>query len=88
MPLHGSSFPIDQVCSMLLQLSVQVEGVSNSMSGVASAVPQVIRRQSRGSQALQLARSLGSAGASTATAKFLIWSVLPRWGLSAAQGWV
>ena len=44
-------------------VSVQMEGARKDSSGAASAVPQVIRRQSRGSQALQLARSLGSAGA-------------------------
>ena len=48
---------------MSVQHPMQVEDVRSDTPGVASAVPQLIRRQSRGSQALQLARSLGSAGA-------------------------
>ena len=71
---------------MLLQLSVQVEGVSNSISGVASAVPQVIRRQSIGSQALQLARSLGSAGASTRHCKISHLECLTMMGLVCLPG--
>ena len=37
-------------------------GIEGDAAGASSAVPNVIRRQSRGSQALQLARSMGSAG--------------------------
>jgi len=37
-------------------------GIRGGEAVVSSAVPQIIRRQSRGSQALQLARSMGSAG--------------------------
>ena len=69
--------PTSQLCSMSMQSLLQVDGVRSDSAGVASAVPQVIRRQSRGSQALQLARSLGSAGAFITIVRFLIWSVSP-----------
>lgn len=70
--MTGSAWYLPCLCAAMLFLvqypcdcylvPVQMEGVRKDGSGVASAVPQVIRRQSRGSQALQLARSLGSAG--------------------------
>ena len=65
-----------------VQRPMQMEGVRGELPEAASAVPQLIRRQSRGSQALQLARSLGSAGARFPAVAWL-WARPPKRGLVA-----
>ncbi len=58
---HASGATWSRANTVPFQVDTGMEG---DAAGASSAVPHVIRRQSRGSQALQLARSMGSAGTS------------------------
>ena len=58
-----ASLEVQPIWSHTNTVAFQVDkGIEGDAAGASSAVPHVIRRQSRGSQALQLARSMGSAG--------------------------